>query len=61
MRSSHRIYGLLLALLLAVGLVLPALADAPTTQATILFTHDMHSHLLPPWTRAAGSTAAMPA
>ncbi len=47
MRSSHRIYGLLLALLLAVGLVLPALADAPTTQATILFTHDMHSHLLP--------------
>ncbi|MCM1150345.1 MAG: bifunctional metallophosphatase/5'-nucleotidase, partial [Butyricicoccus sp.] len=25
----------------------PALADAPTAEAVILFTHDMHSHLLP--------------
>lgn len=47
MKPLRRLSALLLALLLAVRLVLPALADAPTTQVTILFTHDMHSHLLP--------------
>ena len=29
------------------ALCLPALASAPATQITILFTHDMHSHFLP--------------
>ena len=47
MKLSRRISALLLALLLAAGLALPALADAPTIRATILFTHDMHSHFLP--------------
>ena len=47
MKLLRRAYGLLLAILLVLGLALPALADAPTIPATILFTHDMHSHLLP--------------
>lgn len=47
MKPLRRISALLLALLLAAGLVLPALADATVFQATILFTHDMHSHFLP--------------
>lgn len=47
MKPLRRISALLLALLLAAGLVLPALADAPVFQAAILFTHDMHSHFLP--------------
>ncbi len=47
MKPLRRACALLSAFLLALGLALPALADAPVTQATILFTHDMHSHLLP--------------
>lgn len=47
MKPLRRISALLLVLLLAAGLVLPALADAPVFQAAILFTHDMHSHFLP--------------
>lgn len=47
MKPLRRACALLPAFLLALGLALPALADAPTTQVTILFTHDMHSHLLP--------------
>lgn len=47
MKPLRRVFTLLLAFVLALGLVLPALADAPTIQATVLFTHDMHSHLLP--------------
>ena len=47
MKLLRRAYGLLLAILLVLGLALPALADAPTIPATILFTHDMHSHFLP--------------
>lgn len=47
MKLPQRISALLLALALAAGLVLPALADAPTVRATILFTHDLHSHFLP--------------
>lgn len=47
MKPLRRISAFLLALVMALALALPALADAPTTQATILFTHDMHSHLLP--------------
>ncbi len=42
-----RLSALLLVLCLLLPLTLPALADAPTSQATILFTHDLHSHLLP--------------
>ena len=44
---SRRILVLMLALLLVLPTVLSVSAGAPTTQATILFTHDLHSHLLP--------------
>ncbi len=37
----------MLVLCVLLSLALPAMADAPTFQATILFTHDLHSHLLP--------------
>ncbi len=37
----------LVVLCLLLPLTIPAFADAPTFQATILFTHDLHSHLLP--------------
>ncbi len=47
MKPLRRLFAPLLALLLAAGLVLPALAGAPTMRATVLFTHDMHSHFLP--------------
>ena len=47
MKLLRRIFSLLLTVLVVLGLALPALANAPTTQVTILFTHDMHSHLLP--------------
>ena len=47
MKLLRRAYALLLAIVLALGLALPALANAPTIPATILFTHDMHSHFLP--------------
>ena len=47
MKHARRIITLCLALLLTVFTAAPALADAPTTEAVILFTHDMHSHLLP--------------
>ena len=47
MKLSRRIPAFLLALLMILALAVPALADAPVTEATILFTHDMHSHLLP--------------
>ena len=29
------------------GLAAPALANAPTYESTILFTHDTHDHFLP--------------
>ncbi len=38
---------LLLSLCVSASLVLPAMASAPVNHATILFTHDLHSHLLP--------------
>lgn len=47
MKLTHRVPALLLAVLLAAVLVLPALAQEPAAEATILFTHDLHSHLLP--------------
>lgn len=50
MKLTRRISALLLAVVLALGLALPALAEtegAPAAQVTILFTHDMHSHFLP--------------
>lgn len=48
MKRLYRLAAVVLALLMLAGmLTLPALANAPTMQATILFTHDMHSHLLP--------------
>lgn len=47
MKLTRRIFSLFLSMLLVLALALPAFADAPAVQATILFTHDMHSHLLP--------------
>lgn len=48
MKRLRRGITVLLSLMLLTGLMtVPALADAPATQTTILFTHDMHSHLLP--------------
>lgn len=47
MTLTKRLTALVLALLLLLPLGLTADAAAPTTQATILFTHDLHSHLLP--------------
>ena len=44
---KKRILGLLLAVMLLCGLVLPAYADTAAEQVTIMFTHDLHSHLQP--------------
>ena len=44
---KKRIFSLLLAVMLLCGLALPAYADSAAPVVTILFTHDMHSHLLP--------------
>ncbi len=38
---------MLLVLTVCCSLPLPAMAGAPVMQATVLFTHDLHSHLLP--------------
>lgn len=42
-----RVAALALAVMLALMLGVTAYANAPTYKATILFTHDLHSHLLP--------------
>lgn len=47
MKPLRRLFTLLLAAALAAGAMLPARADAPVTEAAILFTHDLHSHFLP--------------
>lgn len=50
MNLKHRAAALLLALLTVLTLTVPAFADGPDgppTPVTILFTHDLHSHLLP--------------
>ena len=48
MKWTRRVAATALAAILLCGLLaLPAMAESPTLQATILFTHDMHSHLLP--------------
>lgn len=47
MKLLRRVPAFLLAALMVLAPVLPALANAPTTSVTVLFTHDMHSHLLP--------------
>ena len=38
---------ILLVLCIVVSLAIPVSASAPTMRATVLFTHDLHSHLLP--------------
>lgn len=43
----RRILALSLVLVLSFGLMLPASAQEETTAVTILFTHDLHSHVLP--------------
>ena len=53
MRTLRRLSALLLSVLLIMSLaVLPAAAGGEGQQVTVLFTHDLHSHLLP----AAGET-----
>lgn len=47
MKPLRRVFALAMAVLLVLGLALPAFANAPGTAVTVLFTHDMHSHLLP--------------
>ena len=48
MNIKRRILTIFLVLVLCAATLTPALADAPVTgEATILFTHDLHSHLLP--------------
>lgn len=47
MRHLRQAGALLLALLMTMLLCVPALAEAPAEPVTILFTHDLHSHLLP--------------
>ena len=46
-KSLERIGCLVLSLLVVLSLCVPAMAAEETTTATILFTHDLHSHLLP--------------
>ena len=43
----RRISALLLAVLLMAVLLLPVVAEKPSVETTILFTHDLHSHLMP--------------
>lgn len=45
--NLKRLLVLVLAVLLILPVTLSVAAGAPTSQATILFTHDLHSHLLP--------------
>lgn len=47
MKLFRRCSALLLAFVMAASVTLCAFADAPVSKATVLFTHDMHSHLLP--------------
>ena len=47
MRHLRQAGALLMALLMTMLLCVPALAEAPAESVTILFTHDLHSHLLP--------------
>jgi len=47
MRFTKRLICILIAILLLAGTYIPASAEAEASQATILFTHDLHSHLLP--------------
>lgn len=47
MKAIRRLTALLLALLLTAALGLSAAGAPITAEATILFTHDLHSHLLP--------------
>ena len=48
-----------LALLLTLTLCVSISAETETTDVTILFTHDLHSHLLPTAKEDAVHTAAM--
>ena len=45
-QTFQRIFGLLLVLTLLLGIAVPAFAKTEKT-ATVLFTHDLHSHFLP--------------
>lgn len=47
MNRSRKLAALLLAILVLLSLAVPSSAEEAVKQATILFTHDLHSHLLP--------------
>lgn len=56
MNIKRRIFTLFLILVLCATTITPALADAPVTgEATVLFTHDLHSHFLPATDRDGNS------
>lgn len=46
-KKRNPIISFLLVLCVIISLAIPVAAAAPTMHATILFTHDLHSHLLP--------------
>lgn len=58
MKYLRRLSGLMLSLLLVLGmaLVLPAGAEGTGKQTTILFTHDLHSHMFPQKTEDGGES-----
>lgn len=47
MKAIRRLSALLLSALFTLVLLAPAMAEEPAIQTTILFTHDLHSHLMP--------------
>lgn len=47
MKAIRRLSALLLSALFTLALLAPAMAEEPAIQTTILFTHDLHSHLMP--------------
>ena len=44
---KRKIICLLMAILMLLGMAMPVIGTENSKQVTILFTHDMHSHLLP--------------
>jgi len=56
MRIRRQIGALLMALMLLVCMVLPAMAEGTTHETTVLFTHDLHSHFLPQSTGDGGES-----
>lgn len=56
MKYIRRVTSAMLAILLVVCMLLPAVATGTTHETTILFTHDLHSHFLPQPTEDGGQS-----